>query len=238
MHINISNSVKKISGAVCIAVALVAAPVAPLGVGTAQAATLTAKERCEKRVSSLTSRGKKMSEASKKLQDRYIKVNTGWKAKLEENYKITLMVIEEPDLDKQHLALIARMDAFQDAMKKYNDTKRPYIAERNEQIKSYKNFNPDCSTRAGQQQAQEKMRGLSADQQKLKFRAQAVPTVYAASVRPAILEMRKARNELILAKRKLGSDFTPTPKETVAAALTSNQARTDIGQGVDLTFEF
>lgn len=223
-------------GPIVFALMLSALPVLPGVVPEAHA--MTAKERCEKRVSQLTTRGKKMSEASKKLQSRYIKVNTGWKAKLEENYKITLMVIEEPDLDTQHLTLIARMDTFQDAMKKYNDTKRPYIAERNEQIKGYKNFNPDCTTRAGQQQAQEKMRGLRADQQKLKFRAEAVPAVYASSVRPAIVEMRKARNELILAKRKLGSDFTATPKETVAAALTSNAARTDIGQSVDNDFQF
>jgi hypothetical protein len=201
---------------------------------TTATAAAASKQICIKRVKNLNNRGKVLANGSKQLLVHYQTANAGWKTKTATNRSIVATYQADPDLAAAAKALSGKIDAFQAAVKAYNASKLIYITERNAQVKSYKKFHANCSTKAGQSAARSKILALKDDQKTLKTKGDAVHAVYVAQVQSAILAMREARNNLatqhnLLVKTRQIQKSTPAE----VAQLTSDPAKTDLGAAVD-----
>lgn len=186
----------------------------------------TVQERCQKRVKILNSRGKKMAKKSKVIQTKYKAANAGWKTKISDNKKFATKYAEDDRLSGKTDILKKEIKEFQLAVKSYNNVKRPYIAERNSQIKSYKAFKADCNTGAGRVAALEKMRARFADSQTLNTKSKAVSEVYKSKVRAGILDMRNARADIIKAKKGL-REVAKASQSSIDESVTSEDTDTD-----------
>lgn len=183
-----------------VAIVFLCSAIAPLTV-TQDVSAMTAKEKCERRVKILNNRGKKMARKSKELQDKYKKANKGWKDKIKTNKDLATKYSTDDRLEAKAKVLTKEAKQFQTAVKDYNNVKRPYIQERNVQIKRYKKFSTNCATGAGRVAAAEKIRQRDADSKTLNEKSKAVSEVYKSKIRKGILDMRAARKALADARK-------------------------------------
>lgn len=167
-------------------------------------AATSATATCERRVKTINNRGKKMAKKSKTIQANYVKANKGWKEKISVNKKFGAKYAGEARLSGQVTTLNKQIKVFQQGVKDYNAAKKPYIAERNAQVKSYKQFKAKCSENSGREAARAKIKALNqTDSKVLNEKSKAVSTVYKTKVRTGILSMREARTSLLSAKKKI-----------------------------------
>lgn len=183
--------------------------------GGAQAATAsTAVAKCEKRVTLINKRGTDMAKKSQSLQARYKKSNETWKTKMINNRIMVIRNKKDSRLEERANFLNLQIDSFENNVKLYNEVKADYIAERNAQVKSYKNFKADCNQSTGRAAAQSKVKQLSAtDSKKLSSLAKGLNKTYTELVRPDIIKMRDNRTQLLDIKKTIKNPKQATQYE-------------------------
>lgn len=181
------------------------------------AAGLTPKQRCEKRIKQINNRGKKLAKKSIVLKARYKDAKKTWNGKAEKNTQLATKYKNEDRLATQVNTLSATVSSFRNNVKEYGAPKKAYIAERNSQVKSYKNFKANCSTTKGQQSARTKMQSASVDTRTLKTKSDALSAAYQTKVRPGLIAMRDSRSALLTAKKNM-KEIEITPASEVAAS--------------------
>lgn len=181
------------------------------------AAPLSPKQRCEKRIKQINNRGKKLAKKSIVLKSRYKDAKKSWNNKATKSTQLAAKYNNEDRLKPQVDSLNATVKNFQSGVKDYGIPKKAYIAERNSQVKSYKNFKANCSTAKGQQSARDKIKSAPADTNTLKVKSNALSAAYQSKVRPGIIAMRDGRNALLDARKNLKEVEVASPSQIQAS---------------------
>ena len=175
-----------------------------------------------------------MAKKSKEIQTKYKKANKGWKEKITVNKKFATKYADDDRLSGKTDVLKKEVKEFQQAVKEYNAAKKPYIEERNSQTKSYKTFKANCATGAGREKTLEKMRARNEDMPKLAAKSKAVSEVYKTKVKVGILDMRKARADILSAKKGL-REVEKASQATIDGSVSGED--TDVDEDIDDLFD-
>ena len=196
----------------------------------------TPAEVCQKRVKKINNRGKKLAKKSITLKANYKKSNKGWKDKATANYKFAAKYQGEDRLQGEVGTLKSKIKNFEGGVKDYNRAKKPYIAERNAQVKSYKKFKANCSTTNGRQAAREKIKMVTPDSRTLKAKSTAVSEVYKSKVRPGVLGMKEARTALLSSIKKM-SEVEIATAASIEQAVASDISQIELEDEIDEEFD-